>query len=81
MHTDPGPGPPPGLAGHPGVVLGGSPFPDRPTFAAAQTMTYVAFFNAARAVTMAADMYVCPRGLEWLPKPFWKQAGKPKAKK
>ncbi len=51
------------------LFFGRSPFPDRLMFAGAQVMTYAQHFNAACATTMAAALYVYPKGLEWLVKP------------
>jgi hypothetical protein len=51
------------------VLSGRAPLPEEIMRSADQMIVYLQFYNRACMTTIAADMQVYPRGLEWLPKP------------
>lgn len=51
------------------VLSGRAPLPERVMHSVDQTMVYVQFHNRACMTSIAADMQVYPKGLEWIPKP------------
>jgi hypothetical protein len=51
------------------VLSGRAPLPEKIMHSADQMMVYAQFYNRACMTTIAADMQVYPKGLEWLPRP------------
>jgi hypothetical protein len=54
------------------VLSGRAPLPENIMHSIDQTMVYVHSVDRACQATIAADMQVYPKGLEWLPKANWK---------
>jgi hypothetical protein len=51
------------------VLSGRAPLPEKIMHSANLMMVYVQFYNRACQATIAADMQVYPKGLEWLKQP------------
>jgi len=56
------------------VLSGRAPLPEKIMHSIDQTFVYVHSVDRACQATIAADMQVYPKGLEWLPKADWKGA-------
>lgn len=56
------------------VLSGRAPLPERIMHSIDQTFVYVHSVDRACQASIAADMQVYPKGLEWLPKANWKGA-------
>jgi tetratricopeptide (TPR) repeat protein len=54
------------------VLSGRAPLPEKIMHSIDQTMVYVHSVDRACQASIAADMQVYPKGLEWLPKANWK---------
>jgi hypothetical protein len=54
------------------VLSGRAPLPEKIMHSADQMMVYAQFYDRACMATIAADMQVYPKGLEWIPKVGWR---------
>lgn len=55
------------------VLSGRAPLPEKVMHNVDQLMVFVQFVDRACTTSIAADMQVYPKGLEWLPKVDWKK--------
>ena len=62
------------------VLSGRAPLPERIMHSADQMMVFVHSVDRRCMTTIAADMQVYPKGLEWLPKAGWRKGEKSKEK-
>jgi len=59
------------------VLSGRAPLPERIMHSADQMLVYVHYVDRACMASIAADMQVYPKGLEWIPKAGWMSEKKP----